>query len=326
MKLISLLASIASGAACLAAHAEVVKITNIGRGYYAAALYVAKQEKMFEKHGLEPEISFVQGGALALQTVLTKQADVGILSYEHVLTSAVQGKRIVAFFNISNRPLNNIIASSKLAAGAEKLSLEEKIKRLKGQRVGLPSAGGSGEKMLIALTKREGLKLPGDITTAYLGSEPGSYVAAFQRNLIDAALPVEPAGVMAQQAGSGQIFLNLMTGDVPEFRDLLFMALTAHPDTIKTKPELLRKVALVFSEAVRLLKTDPQRGKALMAKEYPAMTAEVNEKAFDTVSQIWPLDPRMSEQQARATFSYLQPEGPFKVDFAQTFTNEFLPR
>ncbi|MSQ62424.1 MAG: ABC transporter substrate-binding protein [Betaproteobacteria bacterium] len=326
MKLTLLLAGFASAAAGMAAHAEAVKITNIGHGYYAAALYVAKQEKMFEKHGLEPEISFVQGGALALQTVLTKQVDVGVLSYEHVLTSAVQGKQIVAFFNISNRPLNNIIASSKLAAGAEQLSLPEKIRRLKGQRIGLPSAGGSGEKMLIALTKRENLKLPGDITTAYLGSEPGSYVAAFQRNLIDAALPVEPAGVMAQQAGSGQIFLNLMTGDVPEFRDLLFMALTAHPDTIKGKPELLRKVALAFSEAVKLLKTDPQRGKALMAREYPAMTAEVNAKAYDTVSQIWPLDPRMTEQQARATFSYLQPEGPFKVDFAQTFTNEFLPK
>lgn len=326
MRLLWLLAGVACAAVGTASRAEVVKITNIGHGYYAAALYVAKQEKLFEKYGLEPEISFVQGGALALQTVLTKQADVGILSYEHVLTSAVQGKRIVAFFNISNRPLNNIIANSKIAAGSEKLSLDEKVKRLKGLRVGLPSAGGSGEKMLIALTKREGLKLPGDITTAYLGSEPASYVAAFQRNLIDVALPVEPAGVMVQQAGSGQIYLNLMTGEVPEFRDLLFMTLTAHPDVMKEKPEMLRKVALVFSEAVKLLKTDPQRGKALMAKEYPTMTAEANDKAYDTVSQIWPSDPHMNEQQARATFAYLQPEGPFKVDLAQTFTNEFLPK
>ena len=58
------------------------------------------QEKLFQKYGLEPEISYVQGGPLALQAVLTKQADVGILSYEHVLTVAVQGKRIVSFFNI----------------------------------------------------------------------------------------------------------------------------------------------------------------------------------------------------------------------------------
>ena len=59
--------------------AEPVKITNIGHGYFSGALYVAKQEKLFEKYGLEPDISYVQGGALALQATLTKQADVGIL-------------------------------------------------------------------------------------------------------------------------------------------------------------------------------------------------------------------------------------------------------
>ena len=69
-----------------------MKITNIGHGYYSGALYVAKQEKLFEKYGLEPDISFVQGGALALQAALTKQSDVSILSYEHILTAGVQGK------------------------------------------------------------------------------------------------------------------------------------------------------------------------------------------------------------------------------------------
>jgi ABC-type nitrate/sulfonate/bicarbonate transport system substrate-binding protein len=128
------LAAVAALALVSAAAAEPVKITNIGHGYYSGALYVAKQEKLFEKHGLEPDISFVQGGALALQAALTKQADVSILSYEHILTAGVQGKRIVAFYNICNRPVNNVIASEKLLAGAEKLGVEDKIKRLKGQR------------------------------------------------------------------------------------------------------------------------------------------------------------------------------------------------
>ena len=54
-----------------AACAETVKITNIGHGYYSGALYIAKREKLFEKYGLEPDISFVQGGPLALQAALT---------------------------------------------------------------------------------------------------------------------------------------------------------------------------------------------------------------------------------------------------------------
>ena len=79
------LTAIALGMALSAADAEPVKITNIGHGYYSGALYVAKQEKLFEKYGLEPDITFVQGGPLALQAALTRQADVSIVSYEHIL-------------------------------------------------------------------------------------------------------------------------------------------------------------------------------------------------------------------------------------------------
>jgi len=309
-----------------AACAETVKITNIGHGYYSGALYIAKREKLFEKYGLEPEISFVQGGPLALQAALTKQADVAVLSYEHILTSAVQGKRVVAFFNIANRPVNNVIANDKLLAGSEKLSVEEKIKRLKGARVAMPSAGGSGEKMLGVLAKKYGLTLPGDITSVYLGAEVASYVAAFQRDLIDAALPFEPAGVLVQQTGKGKIYLNMMNGEVPEVRDILFIVLATHPDNIKEEPELLRKVAHAFADAVKILKGDPKRGKALMALEYPSMTPETNDEAYNIVSQIWTKDGRISEAQARSTFSYLQPSGPVAVNFPSTFTNEFLPK
>lgn len=325
MKTSSLLLSFAWFFCMVNAAAEPIKIVNIGHGYYAGALYVAQQEKIFEKFGLEADITFVQGGAIALQTVLSKQADIGIVSYEHVLSAAVQGKRIVSIYNMANRPLNNLLVDAPTAAGAEQLSLEEKIKRLKGKRVGLPSANGSGEKMLKVLANRYGLQLPGDISTIYLGSEPASYVAAFQRKVIDAAVPVEPAGVMVQQSGLGSIYVNVMSGDVAEFRDLIFMTLTTHPDTIRDKPELLRKVAQVFTEANRILR-DPLRGKALMGKQYPEMSADANDKVYSSMRQIWPESGRMTFTQSRASFDYLQPVGPHKVDLPLTFTNEFLPK
>jgi len=326
MKFLKASVVVASTLVSWCACAETVKITNIGHGYYSAALYIAKREKLFEKYGLEPEVSFVQGGPLALQAALTKQADVAVVSYEHILTAAVQGKQVVAFFNIANRPVNNVIGNDKLMDGAEKLSVEDKIKRLKGMRVAMPSAGGSGEKMLGVLAKKYGLTLPGDITSVYLGAEAPSYVAAFQRDLIDAALPFEPSGVLVQQAGKGRIFLNMMNGEVPEVRDILFMVLATHPDNIQERPELIRKVAAVFSDAVKILKDDPERGKALMALEYPTMTPETNNQAYDIVSQIWTKDGKMTEAQARATFAYLQPTGPQQVNFSSTFTNEFIAK
>lgn len=313
-------------ATSVAASAETVKIANIGHGYFSGALYLAKREKLFEKHGLEAEVITVNGGALALQAVLTKQAEVGLFTYEHVLTAAVQGKRLVSFFNIANRPINNIIASEKLLVAGKGKSIEEKVKLLKDQRVGLPSANGAGEKMLGVLARKYGLKLPGDITAAYLGTDAPAYVAAFSRDMIDAGAPFEPAGIMVQQAGKGGIYLNFMSGEVPEFNDIINMTLAANPEVLKEKPELFRKVAAVFTEAHHILKTDPKRGKAIMAQEFPALSAQSNDLAYDTVNQIWTKDGRMTLAQAKATFDYLLPKGPHAVDFPSTFTNDFLPK
>ena len=43
--------------------------------------------------GSSPTSPSCKAAPLALQAALTKQADVGIVSYEHILTVAVQGKR-----------------------------------------------------------------------------------------------------------------------------------------------------------------------------------------------------------------------------------------
>jgi NitT/TauT family transport system substrate-binding protein len=116
-----------------------------------------------------------------------------------------------------------------------------------------------------------------------------------------------------------------MNGEVPEFRDLINQALATHPDIIKEKPALLRKVALVFTEAARILKNDPARGKAILAKEYPNMSGDSNSRVYDAVHPAWSVDGRMTEAQARAVFAYLQPEGPVAINYPSTFTNEFLP-
>ena len=118
--------------------------------------------------------------------------------------------------------------------------------------------------------------MPGDISTIYLGSEPASYVAAFQRKVIDAAIPVEPASGTVER-GLGSIYLNVMSAEAGEFQDLIFMTLTAHPATMSDKPELMQRAIQVFTQANRILR-DPLCGKAFMAKLYPELSASGNDK------------------------------------------------
>jgi len=311
------------GATCANAQ-ETVRITNIGHGYYAGPLYVAMREKLFEKHGLKADVTFVKGGALVLQSLLSKDADFGILTYEHVITAAAQGKSLVSIFNITTRPINNVIASNELIEANADKSLKEKILALKGKRIGTPSPGGSGEKMLGVLAKEYGLNLPGDIQLVYLGADAGGYVGAFQAKMIDAAMPFEPAGVMLEQKKLGGIFVNLMKGDVEQFRDLTFMGVVTTPDMIQKRPETVKKLVAVFAEAQRIL-LDPAQGKKIMAAEFPQMEPATNERSYETLTQIWSKDGRMTLEGGKKVYDFLQPQGDKKIEFEKTFTNDFLP-
>jgi NitT/TauT family transport system substrate-binding protein len=304
---------------------EVVRIVNIGHGYYAGPLYVALHEKIFEKHGLKPDVTFVKGGALAYQAVLSRNADFGVLSYEHVITAASQGKDLVSVFNITTRPMNNVIATKALSDEYKDADIETKVRALKGKKVGTPSAGGSGEKMLGVLAKQYGLKLPGDVELVYLGTDAAPYVGAFRGKLIDAGVPFEPAGAVVEQEGLGRIFINLMNGSIPQFRDLVFMSVVVGPDTIREKPETVRKVIAVFAEAQKIL-LDPARGKPIMAAEFPDMSSATNDKAYETVRQIWSTDGRMTLEGAKKVYDFLQPSGTPQIVYERTFTNEFLPK
>ena len=131
---------------------DTVRITNIGHGYYAGPLYVAMRENLFAKHGLKAEVTFVQGGALTFQSVFTREADFGVLSYEHILTAAAQGRNLVSIFNVTHRPLNNIVVSNALyeanhgkePEGSHPGAQGQAHRHAFGRRLGREDADGAG--------------------------------------------------------------------------------------------------------------------------------------------------------------------------------------
>lgn len=207
--------------------------------------------------------------------------------------------------------------------------MPQRVRALKGARVAMPSAGGSAEKMLEMLASKYGLRW-GDVRTMYLGGSPGSYVAAFKANQIDAAVVFEPTGVFLAQAGLGGTLVDLMRGEEPMFNDVLFLTLTAHPDFIAQKPGLLRKVTAVYDEAMRIIHERPDQGKAVMAKEFSNLTPEDNARVYEAMTATWPRNGRMDLGQAQRTIAYMTELGELKVgagfDPTPLFSNELMAR
>ena len=304
---------------------ETVRISNIGHAYWAGPLYVAQYYNLFEKHGLKAEVTEVKGGSLAFQSALTKSMDLTQVTFEHVLKAAAKGQRVESFYRFGKAPANNIVANNEIMAKGKGKSVEERIRALKGARVAIPSAGGSNEKMLEMLAAVYGLDMS-TVKRLYLGGDPGSYVAAFKTNQIDAAVYAEPVGLLVSQSNLGGTLLNVIQGEEPRFNDIIFLTLVAHPDIIAEKADLLRKVCAAYDEALKIMHEEPEKGIAAMAKEFPRLSPEDNAAIYKAMLPTWPRNGKMDVEQAKRTMAYMTALGELEAksgfDPATLFTNK----
>jgi NitT/TauT family transport system substrate-binding protein len=304
---------------------DTVKISNIGHAYWAAPLYVAQYYKLFEKHGLNAEVTTVKGGSLAYQSALTKSVDLTQVTFEHVLQAAARGQRVVSFFRFGQTPANNIVASNEIVARAKDKPIADRVRALKGARVAVPSSGGSNEKLLEMLASVYGLDMS-TVQRVNLGGDPGSYLAAFQTHQVDAAVFAEPVGTLVSKAHLGGTLINVAAGDEPRFKDVLFLTLVAHPDIIAEKADILRRVCAAYDEALKIIHTQPEKGMAAMAKEFPKLSPDDNASVYKTMVATFPENGKMSMEQAKRTMAYMKALGDLNVkddfDPSPLFTNK----
>lgn len=302
-----------------------VTISNIGHGYWAAPLYVAQHNHLFKKHGLNAHVTTVKGGSLALQSVLTNSVDITQVTFEHVLKAAVHGQRVVSIYRFGQIPTTNVVASNKILDRAKGGSLDARVQALKGARVGLPSAGGSNEKMLEMLAEVHGLDI-NSVERLYLGGNPGNYVAAFKAHQIDAALFAEPVGLLVKRAGLGGTLVNVMAGEEPRFKDLLFLTLTSNPETIAKKPQILKRVTEAYDEALKIMHEDPENAIKVMGEEFPRLSPQDNREIYMAMLPTWTRNGKMTMDEAKRTMSYMEKLGDLdasaKFDPSTLFTND----
>lgn len=304
---------------------DSVKIVNIGHAYWAAPLYIAQYYKLFEKHGLNADVTTVKGGSLSLQAALTKGADVAQVTFEHVLQAGAKGQRVVSFYRFGSAPANNIVVSNAIMDAAKGKPIADRILALKGARVAVPSAGGSNEKLLEMMGAVYGLDMK-NVQRVFVGGDPGSYLAAFQSKQIDAAVFAEPVGTLVKKAKLGDTLVDIAAGDEPRFNDVIFLTLVSHPDIIAQKKDILKRVSAAYDDAMKIIHNEPDKGIAAMAKEFPNLSPEDNASVFKAMVATFPKDGKMNIDQAKRTMAYMQALGDLEVkpdfDASKLFTND----
>ena len=139
-----------------------------------AQLWVAKEEGIFRKYGLDVELIFLRGGQVAIQALTG--GDPPLMTVGNVIIANLQGHDIVLVGAVENSYDQSVMARPGVMT---------RVEQLKGKRFGISGFGSATHNAALILFKKYNLEANKDVTFVSTGTGP-ERLAAMGAGRIDA--------------------------------------------------------------------------------------------------------------------------------------------
>jgi ABC-type nitrate/sulfonate/bicarbonate transport system substrate-binding protein len=163
---------------------------------HMAPLYVAKDKKFFEKHGLDVQLILVNSGSLVAQMFQAGEIQITANAPASLVNLAATGEKMSFFLGLSNTSPFSLVTQPNIRRAED----------LKGKKIGTARFGGSSHISALIALEHLGLDLKRDkIALIQTGVDPDRMVA-LENKAIDAAMLQR----VATKVMTGKGFVNLL--------------------------------------------------------------------------------------------------------------------
>ena len=239
----------------------------------AGSIFVAQEQKYFQRHAIDATIQPFTLGKDALSSVLKGNADLALLADTPFMLAVMKGEKIAAVTTIfSSRTAIAVVGrKDRGIARAEDLA---------GKRVGTIS-GTNAQFFLDALLLSTGV----DKSTVEINDvRPGAMVEALQSNRVDAVTAWNPELARLESAGQGR-YAMIYGRDAFVYR----FVLVGKQDYISRHAAEVRNVLRAIEDAVQFIQTDAAAAKVIIGNAITLEPALLS-RSFDPKDFFLTLD------------------------------------
>lgn len=245
-----------------------VKIAQYGKAKFLLylPLYVAMEEGLFKKRGLDVNLIFAGNDDQIFATVISGEATFGV--GDPVFTALAAEKGVKA------KTVAMLLTNLGLTGYTNKDNIPE-IKApsdLKGLKVGsLPEP--STTYALLSELKRNNPELQ---TTEIVQGAFGTHLAMLEAGKVDIAIDLEPTVSEVEEKGYRIVFPL-----TPFIERQAITGLTTTEDTLKQDPKLVEDVVSALQEAVTIIYKDKEVSYRTARKLFPSLSENVIKNAVN---------------------------------------------
>ena len=237
-----------------------------------AVTWIAKEENIFRKHGLDVELLFIQSSPILVAAMLAGNAPIGLTSGAPAVSSNLSGSDLVLIASLSNvSGIAYLVSSPKFTSPTE----------LKGKVIGIDRFGGTGDFILRRTLRKLAIDPDKDVTLRQIGQSPVR-LAALQAGSIDATTITVEDKLAAEKFG-----LKILI-DIPKLGiEVLSSGVVTTRSFIKREEETVRKFMRSIVEGIHYYRAHKSRSIEIMAKYMKVADPRLIEIGYDFNAQTY---------------------------------------
>lgn len=255
--------------------------------------YVAQEEGLFKKNGLDVELIHIPSSSRGIQAILAGEIAFSYMDGSNEAQANLKGANLAFVAGATNHMVFSLMAKPEI----------KRISDLRGKKIGITRIGSSTHTAALYALSQGGLK-PVDYQILPLMEVP-NILTALIAGQIDAGVVSPPTNSRARKAGFNELMNIAKEG--PEYVSVAIGTTRAY---IKANEDTVRRVVRSYAEAVQLFRANKQIGTRVLQKYTKVQDQEILEDAYDQFREYLEFPPYVSRKGIEAILTELSEKNP----------------
>jgi NitT/TauT family transport system substrate-binding protein len=275
------LVSIAAAAAMVLLGSAVSGADKLNTSYISttpgssSVLWVAKEAKIFDKHGIDATVIFISGSVRGIQAILAGEIMIGEGGGPGLASARLAGGDVVAVAGNVNVLPYYLVSQPTI----------KKHEELRGKIGGTHIAGTTAEFALKVGLKKIGIDPLKDVNLRVIGGAIERMVA-LQKGIVNFTVVTEAGKAMAERLGYPTV-VDMVTLKIPFPQNGIFTS----TKLTRENPEFVRRYLRAYVEAIHYFKTHKEETLKIMRKYSRLDDRKVLEESWDWHAKFMPEAP-----------------------------------
>lgn len=228
-------------------------------------LWVAKDAGLFDEHGLDVNLIYIQSASAVMQALLGGEAPIVLAGGSPVIDLGLEGGDAVFIGGIGIVPAYYVMTVPEIRAVAD----------LKGKPVGVTRFGSSSDFTMRQVLKKHGLEAVRDVPIIQIGGGMQGMAAALLKRAIFAAPFSSPTNIDVEKGG-GKLLVDMGKAGI-SFPHVSVITTRAY---IKKNRSVVLSMLRAYSEGVKTMVSDKTRALNVLRKYTRSSDPEALETTY----------------------------------------------